>query len=134
MEGALPEIAFAGTRIQQGRAFTNSICCRLEGGLLYPSTPANLDSTDLSINDANKLKRKRQPYAELTGCNYGRRARHKTKEDRYEYKGKGARRKDISGAKEKKKAANRIRKHTINDDFHASCVPASRLTVGLKPR
>jgi hypothetical protein len=67
------------------------------------------------------------------GHAYERRPRHRTKDGRYEYKGKtsyAADRKVSEG--EKKKTTKRKRKHTMNDDFHASNVARNRLTVSNK--
>ncbi|KAI9045561.1 uncharacterized protein KD926_007977 [Aspergillus affinis] len=110
MPGAFPDIVLAQPRIPQALRI-------------------NDPTADLSIPGANESNRKRHSNVELRRRDYSRRARYKTKEDRYEYKGKGARAKDTSGSKKRKKTANRIRKHTINDYFHASNVTADRLTL-----
>lgn len=56
---------------------------------------------------------------------YERRPRQKTRKDRYEYKAKEA----SESYKDKRKRPMRGRKHTINDEFHASNVARERLTV-----
>lgn len=55
---------------------------------------------------------------------YERKPRHKTKEDRYEYK--APKKKDN---KNKKRKSRPKRKHTINESFHAANVAQDRLTV-----
>lgn len=89
---------------------------------LTSASRQNDSGADVSLPDAHRSNRDTIPV-------YGRRARHKTRADRYEYKGKTTKQKDSSRSKEKRMAAHRIRKHTINDYFHASNVPVSRLTV-----
>lgn len=68
-------------------------------------------------------KRKRQDTFE-------RRPRHKTREDRYEYKGSntGIQQQSTSKA-HKKKRVRQSRWHTMNDEFRASNVARERLTV-----
>ncbi|KAI9376301.1 hypothetical protein BJX61DRAFT_490862 [Aspergillus egyptiacus] len=61
---------------------------------------------------------------------YERIPRSRTKEDRYEYKGKSTRVNSEDGTtSQKRKGPKQKRKHTINEDFHASNVPQNRLTV-----
>ena len=61
---------------------------------------------------------------------YERRPRQKTRKYRYEYKAHGSVTKDASKShKDKKKRPMRGRKHTLNDEFHASNVARERLTV-----
>ncbi|KAL3463066.1 hypothetical protein BJX64DRAFT_287800 [Aspergillus heterothallicus] len=69
----------------------------------------------------------RQSRTEKNG--YERMPRSKTKADRYEYKGKSTRKKDELETTPGKKKFNQRRRHTINEDFHASNVPANRLTL-----
>ena len=65
---------------------------------------------------------------ERTG--YERRPRHKTKDDHYEYKGKMYQERDGRVTKTKRRrSAKKNRKHTMNDNFHASNVARNRLTV-----
>lgn len=59
---------------------------------------------------------------------YERRPRHKTREDRYDYKPSGSTSKPQS-RQEKTKRLRRGRKQTMNDGFHASNVARERLTV-----
>ncbi|PTU17524.1 hypothetical protein P175DRAFT_0560751 [Aspergillus ochraceoroseus IBT 24754] len=61
---------------------------------------------------------------------YERIPRSKPRENRYEYKGKirQANEKDIERV-HKKRSTKQKRKQTINEDFHASNVPRSRLTL-----
>ncbi|PKY08041.1 hypothetical protein P168DRAFT_277673 [Aspergillus campestris IBT 28561] len=59
---------------------------------------------------------------------YERRPRHKTKEDHYEYNG-SSRTKEKHRTKSEKRSGKKKRKHTINDNFHASNVPRNRVTV-----
>ncbi|GIK01311.1 hypothetical protein Aspvir_005344 [Aspergillus viridinutans] len=61
---------------------------------------------------------------------YERKPRHKTKEDRYEYKGSNSRIQGKQSPIKTKKSSKQVRRHTINDNFHASNVPRDRLTVG----
>ncbi|KAL4949040.1 hypothetical protein BDW69DRAFT_188693 [Aspergillus filifer] len=61
---------------------------------------------------------------------YKRFPRAKTKEDRYEYKGRSSRVDSDRGTTAKnKKSSRQKRKHTINEDFRASNVPSNRLTL-----
>lgn len=60
---------------------------------------------------------------------YKRLPRAKTKEDRYEYKGKSSVKNDRSTTVQARKPPRQRRKQTINEDFQASNVPSSRLTV-----
>ncbi|GMF76159.1 unnamed protein product [Aspergillus oryzae] len=61
---------------------------------------------------------------------YERRPRYKTKDDHYEYKGKTSHEKDGRVTKTKRRrSAKKSRKHTVNDNFHASNVARDRLTV-----
>ncbi|OGM43882.1 ariadne RING finger [Aspergillus bombycis] len=62
---------------------------------------------------------------------YERQPRHKTKNDHYEYKGKMSHEKGggrVTKAK-RRRSAKRNRKHTMNDNFHASNVARDRLTL-----
>ncbi|CAL5866199.1 uncharacterized protein PFLUO_LOCUS406 [Penicillium psychrofluorescens] len=64
------------------------------------------------------------------GQQYGRKARHKTREDRYEYKAPTSAAKRVSETERPRpKRQRRGRKHTLNDDFQAANVVHSRLTV-----
>lgn len=56
---------------------------------------------------------------------YERKPRHKTKEDRYEYK--APKKKDKKNKKKRKSRPKR--KHTINESFYAANVAQGRLTV-----
>jgi hypothetical protein len=60
---------------------------------------------------------------------YERKPRNKTKEDRYEYKGSTSRIQRKQSPTKAKKSSKQVRRHTINDNFHASNVPRDRLTV-----
>lgn len=60
---------------------------------------------------------------------YERRPRRKTKDDRYEYKGRDRRADPERSSKKKKKTVKQSRKHTLNRDFHAPNVSQTRLTV-----
>ncbi|KAB8220492.1 hypothetical protein BDV33DRAFT_203346 [Aspergillus novoparasiticus] len=61
---------------------------------------------------------------------YERRLRYKTKDDHYEYKGKTSHEKDSKVTKTKRRrSAKKSRKHTMNDNFHASNVARDRLTL-----
>lgn len=63
---------------------------------------------------------------------YARKPRHKTREDRYEYKAAASSSKHTSrNHKEKTKRPRRSRKQTTNDGFHASNVARERLTVSI---
>ncbi|KAE8322253.1 hypothetical protein BDV39DRAFT_196851 [Aspergillus sergii] len=64
---------------------------------------------------------------------YERRPRYKTKDDHYEYKGKTSHEKDGRVTKTKRRrSAKKSRKHTMNDNFHASNVARDRLTLQSK--
>ncbi|RJE17654.1 hypothetical protein PHISCL_10009 [Aspergillus sclerotialis] len=60
---------------------------------------------------------------------YERRPRHKTRPDRYEYKEQSSRVQKKRKGKPKTTWSMMKRKRTINDNFHASNVPQSRLTL-----
>lgn len=61
---------------------------------------------------------------------YERNLRHKTKENRYEYKASGARRSCLQQPKnDQSRARKHNRKHTLNENFRASNVASERLTV-----
>ncbi|RLM00660.1 hypothetical protein CFD26_108578 [Aspergillus turcosus] len=60
---------------------------------------------------------------------YERKPRNKTKEDRYEYKGSTSRVQRKQPPTKAKKLSKKVRRHTINDNFHASNVPRDRLTL-----
>ncbi|KAF4152429.1 hypothetical protein CNMCM6069_002148 [Aspergillus lentulus] len=60
---------------------------------------------------------------------YERKPRNKTKEDRYEYKGSTSRIQRKQSPTKVKKSSKQARRHTINDNFHASNVPRDRLTL-----
>lgn len=60
---------------------------------------------------------------------YERRPRHKTRKDRYDYKTPKLREKHPARSDERKPKRSKARKHTINEDFHASNVAPRRLTV-----
>ncbi|KAE8308754.1 hypothetical protein BDV41DRAFT_550439 [Aspergillus transmontanensis] len=61
---------------------------------------------------------------------YERRPRYKTKDNHYEYKGKTSHEKDDRVTKTKRRrSAKKSRKHTMNDNFHASNVARDRLTL-----
>lgn len=97
-------------------------------------SPSNEVSHDFSV-----AVRQQRPTLDVpNGTNtqekqhcYGRRPRHKTKSDRYEYKGQASARASHHSSSKPRKRLSRARKHTINDHFHASNVPAKRLTVRL---
>ncbi|KAB8260263.1 hypothetical protein BDV32DRAFT_49858 [Aspergillus pseudonomiae] len=61
---------------------------------------------------------------------YERQPRHKTKDDHFEYKGKMSHKKGGRVTKTKRRrSTKRNRKHTVNDNFHASNVARDRLTL-----
>jgi hypothetical protein len=60
---------------------------------------------------------------------YERRPRHRTRPDRYEYKDPSRTECEKDSRKRERKRSKLKRKHTVNDDFHASNVARSRLTV-----
>ncbi|KAE8382830.1 hypothetical protein BDV26DRAFT_252723 [Aspergillus bertholletiae] len=61
---------------------------------------------------------------------YERRPRSKTKDDHYEYKGKTSHEKDVRDRKNKRRRFLKTnRRHTMNDNFHASNVVRGRLTL-----
>ncbi|KAJ6114614.1 hypothetical protein N7486_000392 [Penicillium sp. IBT 16267x] len=63
---------------------------------------------------------------------FDRKPRHKTREDRYEYKGAGTGKEQSASHKDKSKR-RRSRKHTINDEFRAPNVARERLTLRSNP-
>lgn len=60
---------------------------------------------------------------------YELRPRHKTHEDRYEYKGPSSAVDTQSQSRKGRGKKSRGRRHTMNDDFHAINVTGNRLTV-----
>lgn len=60
---------------------------------------------------------------------YEIRPRHKTREDRYEYKGPSSAVETQSQSRKGRAKKSRGRRHTMNDDFHAINVTGNRLTV-----
>ncbi|KAL2846962.1 hypothetical protein BJY01DRAFT_247023 [Aspergillus pseudoustus] len=83
-----------------------------------------------SHNNAQPISKRtdsRQSRIEKNG--YKRIPRSKTKADRYQYKGKNAQGKHECETTQKKTRSKQRRRHTINEDFHASNVPTSRLTL-----
>jgi FtsZ-interacting cell division protein ZipA len=107
------------------------------------SFPVELESTELApqVRWPQSKKRIRDPptrkeqpsdetRAEKPVIDYQRKPRHRTREDRYEYKIAGSTRKHASEAPEQKtKRQRRSRKQAMNDGFHASNVARNRLTV-----
>lgn len=62
---------------------------------------------------------------------FERRPRQKTRTDKYDYKAPAPREKAPAKSGEGRSKRSKGRKHTMNDDFHASNVPPGRLTVDL---
>ncbi|KGO75334.1 hypothetical protein PITC_001880 [Penicillium italicum] len=60
---------------------------------------------------------------------YELRPRHKTREDRYEYKGPSSAADTQSQSRKGRGKKSRGRRHTMNDDFHAINVTGNRLTL-----
>ncbi|PKX91893.1 uncharacterized protein P174DRAFT_410761 [Aspergillus novofumigatus IBT 16806] len=60
---------------------------------------------------------------------FERKPRNKTREDRYEYKGSISRIQRKQSPTQARKSSKQVRRHTINDNFHASNVPRDRLTL-----
>lgn len=77
--------------------------------------------THETIPGSGSHKRSRQSY-EL-------RPRHKTREDRYDYKGPSSAVETQSQSRKGRTKKPRGRRHTMNDDFHAINVTGNRLTV-----
>lgn len=78
-------------------------------------------STHETIPGNGSHKRSQQSY-EL-------RPRHKTREDRYDYKGPLSAVESQSQSRKGRTKKPRGRRHTINDDFHAINITGNRLTV-----
>lgn len=107
------------------------------------SFPVALESTELApqVRWPHSKKRMRdsptrkehpqdEPRSEKPVNDYQCKPRHRTREDRYEYKIAGSSRKNASEAPEQKtKRQRRSRKQAMNDEFHASNVARNRLTV-----
>ncbi|KAJ5549233.1 hypothetical protein N7513_006467 [Penicillium frequentans] len=97
-----------------------------------PISPNIVNSTrkHIQVEDASLVQG--QIQSEKAGHelqpSFDRKPRHKTREDRYEYKGAGIIRKQSTPYKDKKK--RRLgRKQTMNDVFHAPNVARERLTL-----
>ncbi|KAL4935160.1 hypothetical protein BDV06DRAFT_135436 [Aspergillus oleicola] len=102
-----------------------SLCARRQRTLLELE---NFEQPRLPSRPTTKGTDTRLSRKEQNG--YERIPRAKTKEDRYEYKGKNSRVDSNRGTIVKnKKTPKQKRKHTINEDFRASNVPSNRLTV-----
>lgn len=104
----------------------------------FDSFPADLDAHNAAQN-STKGKRTRGAGREdaledhppkKPRNEFERRPRHKTREDRYDYKPNGSRGKSQS-RRGKTKKLRRSRKESMNDGFHASNVPRERLTVSF---
>ncbi|KAJ5884922.1 hypothetical protein N7495_009432 [Penicillium taxi] len=89
------------------------------------------------INESRKFQHKEavmgqspeQSLKRTVDNQYERKPRHKIKDNRYEYKRPKMEKQNSHNQKAKKKRARQGRKHTMNDSFHASNVPRSRLTL-----
>ncbi|KAF7521811.1 hypothetical protein PCG10_007908 [Penicillium crustosum] len=82
-------------------------------------------STHETIPGNGSHKRSQQSY-EL-------RPRHKTREDRYDYKGPLSAVESQSQSRKGRTKKPRGRRHTINDDFHAINITGNRLTLRSNP-
>ncbi|KAL3453498.1 hypothetical protein BJX65DRAFT_302400 [Aspergillus insuetus] len=92
--------------------------------------PLNSGRLEQSNSGARPTTKGTEPYQSRKEKNgYERIPRSKTKEDRYEYKGKSSRAKGEGAITRRKTQSKQRRRHTINEDFHASNVPTSRLTL-----
>ncbi|GES57541.1 ariadne RING finger [Aspergillus terreus] len=100
-------------------------------GLCFPSNEVSHDFSVAARQQRPTLDVPNGTNAQETQHCYERRPRHKTKSDRYEYKGQASARGSHHSSSKPRKRLSRARKHTINDHFHASNVPAKRLTVRL---
>ncbi|KAJ5769310.1 hypothetical protein N7520_003869 [Penicillium odoratum] len=89
--------------------------------LARPSTTRECIQTGISLEHGQISLQKPEP-------SFDRKPRHKTREDRYEYKGTSAS-KELSTAHKDKRKRRRSRKHTMNDVFHAPNVAPKRLTL-----
>ncbi|KAJ5692541.1 hypothetical protein N7462_001964 [Penicillium macrosclerotiorum] len=92
----------------------------------YTSCPKN-QTRGLEDQDKNP----RQQSMDHTESNdFKRQPRRKTRDDRYEYKGLVPANEHASRSRRyRKKRLHRARKHTLNDEFHASNVASQRLTL-----
>jgi hypothetical protein len=88
---------------------------------LGPLDETRASSTHETIPGNESHKRSRSSY-EL-------RPRHKTREDRYEYKAPSSAVETQSQSRKRRAKKSRGRRHTMNDDFHAINVTGNRLTV-----
>ncbi|KAL4796971.1 hypothetical protein BDV19DRAFT_68146 [Aspergillus venezuelensis] len=103
-----------------------------------PSSRAKRQRTLLELENFEQQRLPSRPTTKGTDTHlsrkekngYERIPRAKTKEDRYEYKGRSSRVDSDRGTTAKnKKSSRQKRKHTINEDFRASNVPTYRLTL-----
>ncbi|KAJ5998660.1 hypothetical protein N7451_006470 [Penicillium sp. IBT 35674x] len=97
-----------------------------------PISPNIVDSARKYAEVEDALLVQRQNQSEKAGHelqpNFDRKPRHKTREDRYDYKGAGTIKPHSTSHRDKKK--RRIsRKHTMNDAFRAPNVARERLTL-----
>ncbi|KAK4865379.1 hypothetical protein LT330_009490 [Penicillium expansum] len=102
------------------------------------SVPGNGHSASRKRDSGHLNETKSSPAHEIIPGNenqktsrhsYELRPRHKTREDRYEYKGPSSAVDTQSQSRKGRGKKSRGRRHTMNDDFHAINVTGNRLTL-----
>ncbi|KAJ5623295.1 hypothetical protein N7490_011900 [Penicillium lividum] len=109
---------------RNGTGNPNSFGLGLADGLPnlpQPSTTRECIQTGISLKHSQISLQKPDP-------SFDRKPRHKTREDRYEYKGTSTSKEQSTAHRDKRKR-RRSRKHTMNDVFHAPNVARERLTL-----
>ncbi|CEL07381.1 hypothetical protein ASPCAL10538 [Aspergillus calidoustus] len=96
-----------------------------------PLDSGRLEQSNSGTRPTTRATESHQSRKEKNG--YERIPRSKTKQDRYEYKGKSSRVKGESATTRRKAQSKQRRRHNINENFHASNVPTNRLTLHPVP-
>ncbi|KAF7167873.1 hypothetical protein CNMCM6106_003267 [Aspergillus hiratsukae] len=105
----------------------------LRGGSSFAHRSPSLNHIRWSPYPERNPTEKRTIAEKESKGGYERKPRNKTKEDRYEYKGSTSRIQRKQSPTKAKKLSKKVRRHTINDNFHASNVPRDRLTLHSHP-
>lgn len=101
----------------------------LHEGRSFAQCPAPLDSIRWSPYPGKHPIEKGTIIEKVSKGGYERKPRKKTREDHYEYKGSTSCIQSKQSRTKAKKSSKLVRRHTINDSFHASNVTRDRLTV-----
>ncbi|XBQ88393.1 hypothetical protein V6000_004019 [Aspergillus fumigatus] len=101
----------------------------LHEGRSFAQCPAPLDSIRWSPYPGKHPIEKGTIIEKVSKGGYERKPRKKTREDHYEYKGSTSCIQSKQSRTKAKKSSKLVRRHTINDSFHASNVTRDRLTL-----